>query len=329
MGLKHYDQALELFGKFTKQYKDSEWLDRVWYDVGWCHREKKEPDKMKLAFEKVISDFPNSEMRAESFFGLGELEYDNEKYKPAQALYLQAIKAGKEEVLGRAVYKLAWTHTHLKEPLEAVTAYRRIIDELPNSEFYGEAFYRLGRLYQEAGSHDQAVDAFEKCLKNTVKADFREASTFQLAEANRELKEWGRALGLYNSVIKDFPKTEAINEAVYGAGICSMELGAIKDAEDSFTRVIEQTETVTAARAELGLGEILMRSGKFPEAAKRFLKVNFIYGYPEWKPLALSKAAQCWEKAEDPSKAKTFYTLLVKSFPDSPQAVEAKGKIGE
>ena len=226
------------------------------------------------------------------------------------------------------VRALAWTHTHLKEPIKAIAAYRRIIDETKESEFYGESFYRLGRLFQEAGSHDQAVDAFEKCLKNTDKAEFKEASTFQLAEANRELKEWGSALKLYNAVIKEFPKTKAINEALYGAGICSMELGAIKDAEDNFNKVIEQTETVTSARSELGLGEILMRAGKFKEAAKRFLKVNFIYGYPEWKPLALSKAAECWEKAEEPNRAKTFYKLLIKSFPDSPQAAEAKEKIG-
>ena len=42
----------------------------------------------------------------------------------------------------------------------------------------------------------------------------------------------------------------------------------------------------------------------------------------------LAKAAECWEKAEEPNRAKTFYKLLIKSFPDSPQAAEAKEKIG-
>jgi len=108
-----------------------------------------------------------------------------------------------------------------------------------------------------------------------------------------------------------------------------MELGATTDAKEAFEKVLSQTETVTAARAELGLGELLLRDGNHADAAKRFLKVNFLYGYPEWKPIALLKAAQCFRELKQNDKARKYLELLVKDYPDTEPGKTAKDELAK
>ena len=328
-GLKEYAKARQQLADFIAKHPASDWAPRAWYDLAWCHRELKEADPMKAAYLKIVTDFAESDLLGEALFALGELDYEAKAYAEAEAKYLKAVATKKETILDRAFYKLAWSYLNQEKLPEAVKIFRSLLAETPKSEFVAEAHYRIGRVLQKEGAHEQAVESFKKSLGSPSPGELKEAATFRIAEAYRELKEWGHALKSYQTVIGEFPKSKSINEALYGAGLCSMELGAIQDAVEAFEKVLKQTETVTAARAEIGLGEILLRQEKNEDAAKRFLKVYFIYGYPEWKSIALYKASQCFAKAGKQEQQKRYLDLLLKEFPDSASAKKAKADLGK
>jgi TolA-binding protein len=108
--------------------------------------------------------------------------------------------------------------------------------------------------------------------------------------------------------------------------VCAFELNAFADAHNAFSRVIELTETETAAKAQLALGETLARQKKYAEAGREFLKAHILYGYPQWKTKGLLRAAQCFSQAGEKERAAKYLKLIVDQFPKSKEAPEA-GKL--
>ena len=77
------------------------------------------------------------------------------------------------------------------------------------------------------------------------------------------------------------------------------------------------------------MGEIRFRQGKYDEAARQFLKVNYLYGYKEWKAVSLYMAAQSFQKLDKKAQAKKYYELLIKTYPDSDFSAKAKASLGK
>lgn len=55
-----YDEALSLYRRIEKSYKDSGFNDRAFYDIGRMSQKKGDRVTAKEYFEKVITQFPNS-----------------------------------------------------------------------------------------------------------------------------------------------------------------------------------------------------------------------------------------------------------------------------
>ena len=65
--LKHinfemYVDAISLFKNFTEEYKESKYIDDVYYDIGLCYFKLKNFNKSINCFEFVIEKYPDSDI---------------------------------------------------------------------------------------------------------------------------------------------------------------------------------------------------------------------------------------------------------------------------
>jgi len=320
-----YEAAGKQLDEFLKKHENSALRHHAIYDLAWVYLNAGQPEKATAAFERVAKEADDEYLKADALFRLAEQHYEAAAYEQAIIRYRQIAELdAAESFLDKVYYKLGWSFEHLGRNDQALECYQKAAELAAEGEFAAEAGFRAGLTLARAGKHEEALKLLSTSVSNPAASrELAARAQFQQAESLRALKKWTHALEIYRQLLKDDTVFQPAYSAHYGVGVCSLEIGAFEDARDAFNEVIRRTETVTAAMAQMGLGEILARRGEHARAAREFLKVYILFGYPEWKAKGVLRAVQSFREAGDEARAIQYFTQLLENFPDTEEAETA------
>ena len=312
--------SAQIYNDFIARYPRSEYVPGAIYDLAWSLAEAGRKEKAAAEFERLLKAHSDHALAADAAFRLGEMRYDTRDYVGAVAYYQRVRGMKGVSFLDKVIYKQAWAWRQLGKPDEALAAFRSLATDFPESELASEAAFRAGRILHQSHQLDEAAKLYGK-----VGADLAERACFQLGQIDLARGNWAAARERFSKALAEYPKSAAGDEMRLGLGTALIRMGAYQDAERELRAVIRAAETVTAARAQYGLGEIRFAREDYSAAGREFLKVAILYGYDEWKRKALLMAARSYDKAGDAQRAGRYCDELIKAFPKSAEAGEARG----
>ena len=324
-----HDEAISVYGKFLMEFKDSSRRANALYDMAWAYLGKQDRDRANYYFQQAANEAPDAQLKGDALFRVAEARYVAEEYEKAVELYAQVGEMDGVGFADKALYKLGWSYEKLGKRESAINAYRRASELNREDALSRESAYRTAMMLKELGRHGDAVSTLTALLSNPdLEKSLAAKARFHQAESLRAAKRWADGLDSYRMLMRPNTGFEPVYYVQYGAGVCALQLSAFADARTSFEKVIEQTDTETAARAQLALGEILAKQGKHAEAAREFLKAHILYGYPKWQATGLLRAAQSFEEVGQKERATKYLKQLIEKFPDSDEADEARKLVG-
>jgi TolA-binding protein len=284
---------------------------------------------MAAALERLLKDFPKSDVAPSAHFLLGEHLYELKRYPEAAVHYAACAEAvGRANLhaddFAKALYTLAWSHYQAEKFVEAAAAFDQLIEKAPDSPFTAEAQYLVGLIRQREDKHAEALARFAKALDAKPAPKYEERSLVQAGQSQQALAKWGDALKSYQRALEKFPDSELKLDATYGLGLASQHLGAYADAEDAFRKVVAATKTELAARAQYGLGECAFLQGNTKEALKQLLAVEITYAYEKWRAASLLKVMECHAKLGNPERVRYYYKELSEKFPKADSLSDAR-----
>jgi len=312
--------AARIYNDFIGRYPQSEYVPGAIYDLAWSLAEAGRKKAAAAEFERLLKAHPDHALAADAAFRLGEMRYDARDYVGAVAYYQRVRGMKGVPFLDKVIYKQAWAWRQLGKPDKALAAFRSLATGFPESTLASEAAFRAGRILHQGRQLDEAAKLYGK-----VGADLADRACFQLGQIDLARGNWAAARERFSKALAEYPKSAVGDEMRLGLGTALLRIGAYEDAERELRAVIRATETVTAARAQYGLGEIRFARKDYSAAGREFLKVAILYGYDEWKRKALLMAARSYDKAGDAQRAGRYCDELIKAFPKSAEAGEARG----
>jgi len=324
-----HDEAIRVYGKFLMEFKDSPRRANALYDMAWAYLGKQDGERANYYFQQAANVAPEAQLKGDALFRVAEARYAKEQYEKAAELYALVAEMDGVSFADKALYKLAWSCEKLGKREAALNAYRRA-SELSQDRVLGrESAYRSAMVLKELGKHEDAAATLAKLLTTpNLERDLAAKARFHQAEALRAAKRWAPALANYRTLTEPNAGFEPAYYVHYGAGVCALQLSAFADACAAFGKVIEQTDTETAARAQLGLGEILAKQDQHAEAAREFLKAHILYGYPQWQATGLFRAAQSFAEAGQKERSTKYLKQLIDKFPGADEADDARKMLG-
>ncbi|HZT56423.1 MAG TPA: tetratricopeptide repeat protein, partial [Burkholderiaceae bacterium] len=173
----------------------------------------------------------------------------------------------------------------------AAPQFRALLQQAPQHERAAAARLALGECDIELGNADEAVAALEEFLRARP-ADKTEAARAQLL------------LGRARLLRKEHDRAEA-----------------------AFAKVTELSEGALGAEAQFRLGESRAMRGDLEGAADAFVKLPILYAQEEWVRRGLLQAGLCYERLQQPAKARRFFDELVRRFPQSQEGKEAQSHL--
>ncbi len=269
--------------------------------------------KVLSAYETVINEFPNTEVAARSLYRIAAIKFDK-LFDPSGAqLYLETIQSKYPKyrfLLIESQLKLADVYLTQGSIEKAKNNYKQIINSpqiqldireraqfhLAEIDYFNlnfkDAITKLDELTSNPIS-DITNDALSLKIFIQENQKFEDAlKNFALAEYLKKQLKFSDALEQFQSIVKNFPNTDVLDEAM------------------------------------IKIGDIQLQLERFPEALVAYN--NLISNYPNsiFIDRTLMKIGQLYQYGlKDIPKAIETYEHLLEKFPNSIFAVEARKNI--
>jgi tetratricopeptide (TPR) repeat protein len=191
--------------------------------------------------EKLLRDRPLYPRKAEVYFRLGELNWQQAKY-----VYLQARNKYDQDMEAFEGKRLATEPVEPKEDYtKALSYYRKVIQQFPDYTRIDQVMFFLGRGALEQGKRMQdrnlakeGVQYLQKLVGNYPQSRYIAQSHLALGEHFFENDSLYYAKRNYEKIINDFPKAAMFNYALYKLGWVYFNLREFRKTVTTFQKVV-------------------------------------------------------------------------------------------
>ncbi len=250
-------------------------------------------DRAIEEFEKLPANFPNSRLSAEGVYYIG----------------------------------LCWQQKG--DLAKAADAYQRMIDHYPYSDRIKDAVKREFDIANEFANgskvkvlgvpalpgQDKALELYKHIVKNAPFGTYGDQAQFKIGDLYKSQGEYEDAQKAYQMVVDDYPNSDLVTKARYEIADCSME--ASKKA---------QYDEKAAQRA---IEEYQGFKQNFPENKQAVEADEAIKALREKNAMTNLETAAFYEKQKKYKSAEVYYEEIVRQYPETPAAEQAKKRMEE
>ncbi|MEM7164507.1 MAG: tetratricopeptide repeat protein [Planctomycetota bacterium] len=298
------------------------------YRLAWCDQEAGRKQDAKAAFLRLLEAYPESQLRGDVHYRLGDLAYEKGHYEDARRHYAATLTSPDKDRLGeRAHYRMGWSYLREEQWEQAGRSFLQLADQFPNGELAGEALL----LAADAAHNTDELAAERERLQRFVTGHPRHEKwhegTVRLGEIEAGNGQWQRAQALLDPLRgaelhgEWLPRHRiALARAVRGLGSPSAALPLLEDA------LAEGKALAAEAKFEIGL--TYRKLGRVQEAVDAFMSGAFLYPYRPWAVRSYLEAGRDLLAQDKVSEARRLLARAVEEDPDGEYGREAARMLG-
>jgi len=300
--LKDWSGAAAAFHRVMKAHKGDPIFARALHGRGLARYYLWSPDAL-ADFERVVAEFPGSEVADHAFFMRAMCLY--RLGRDAQALsscreFLERHPDSKWAAsvrfwVGRFAYN---TGAHE----EAEAEFLSFVEQFPKHELAARAVYRAGMAAAKRKEYVRAVELFGRLAKSYPESDRLAEARFHQADAMCQLGKFSGAILVFEEVINNYPTSEIVPLSWGRKGDCQFTLGA--EDPSRYEEAIRSYRVVTQSpharvdhiwQAEYKVGRCFEKLGRKEEALEHYYNkviVPFLMMKSRGEPI--SESAKTW-----------------------------------
>ncbi len=339
-----------------------EFTDNALFDLGVMAYDGKKTADGKSDFLRVATDFPQSDVLADSYMMLGECFISESNFKEARPWFEKASAAPNASFDTKLTssYQTAWCLYKTNSLREAANKFADFIKTYPihpksqMAQFWkAEAEYQLGnyesaltgyKLTVASGSQEKredamygigwsyfkqqnfsnAINAFEAFIAAYPKGKLSYDAHVRIGDAYFQLKEYTRAEGSYRVVVRLFPDNPALDYASYQLGQSIFRQQAYGDAYKQFESLIKTfPKSDLADDAQFALGWIDFQRKEYGDAITEFQKLITTYPNSELVPRAMYSTGDAYYNMKKYAEATKAYRDVISRYSKSSYVADA------
>ena len=294
------------------------------YEKAWCLRELDRDEDAAAAYRELLAAHERQAISVHALLELSEIESAALRHKEAaQLLTRLRERAGSAEsdvpaeVKEPALYRLAVCAFELDQFEQCAALCAEFIREFPKSPFIASAHSFCGEALFKAEKPQQAAEHFQIVAAQYADDPSCSASMLRLGESYAALGKWTDSQQTFEAFLKKYPESEFWFQAHFGRAFALENQGRHDDAVAAYRSVTDRHSGPTAARSQFQIGECLFAKKQYDDAVRELLKVDILYGYPEWSAAALYEAGRCFESLARPAEARAQFEQVQEKYPES------------
>jgi TolA-binding protein len=245
---KNYSQARTMYDNVIKMSWPAE--DYATFQRAMIAGITSSSEKINL-LTQMMRRFPQSSLVGDANMEIVNTYLAEERFREAVPFLTSIINnTSNTSLRPQALLKLGITHYNLNSSSEAITQYRRLVTEYPNSPEAEEALDNLRTLYVEQGRPNEYAEVARQAGK-PLSVSAEDSLTFSAAELQYESGNMNAALDAFNAYLQRFSNGTYSTDANYYRAEIYNTRKDWKNALASYAIVAERAPNTYAERAVL------------------------------------------------------------------------------
>lgn len=264
-------EAQTLFARYLSERPNGQYVDAAHYALGWTHFRRGDYRTAVLHFTTFLNAYrERSEdipYRTDALLRLADSYYALKRYDDAIRTYQRVAEAGGDY----ALFQIGQAHSNAGNAFDAITTFRRLLSEYPESAWREEARYALGYLYFQNQDYDQAIAAYRELIGTFPRDPLAAKAQYGIGDAYYNSDRLDEAIEAYAAVLERYPDSPFVSDA---ASSIQYALLAIDDdaRADAFIESFAARNPGSPLVDELRFrqAEVRYQSGRLAEARDAF-----------------------------------------------------------
>ncbi len=333
-GLIELERYAEAAGSFIKAYelfKSSDDKARSLYKAGDAYYANKQFELSKEMYARLLKEFPETKLRAEVLFQLGECCIQLNTPDEAEMYFMEiANKFAGTPLAEEALLKNATVKAERQEWKGAIEVFDELMEKYPKSPFFADALYGKAMAYYRTFNFNSALDALNKILADFPDSAFIEQSYFQRGMCWYWLGQDEKALEICNDFLEKYPESVFVPEVLFWLGKYYYNHGDFKQAEKRMVLFADKYGKLPLADDALYWASLAAFKRKEYLTSIDLLN-RLLKDYPQSEKIPLARFAQAetLSMIDKSSAAILLFDEIINKYPDSGLVASAWGRKGD
>jgi TolA-binding protein len=302
-------QAIRELTDLIRGQSDQPIAAEAHYWLGMAYMNAKQLDNARTQFERIIAQWPSSEIASQAILRLGDTLYNQGKFTQAIDTYTRLTASGNADVhTVDAEYGIILALYQLRRLNEYAARAKAFIARYPTNPLSVTVLYQLAELYEAENRSQMALDTLQEITtrfsqselvesahlrraeifarQGNWQASFTEAqqsltvakndvvksdALFTMAQAQQELKLYPAAAESYRRLVQNYPKSRFVAASMRGLAQSLSQAGRQADAKQVWQDMLQRApKDASMADVALELGLMLQNEGHHRKALEHF-----------------------------------------------------------
>ena len=271
-------KSIDYFEKIIKEYPESQLKDDTYLLLGKIHLLLENLDESISYFKRLISEYPDSKWIPYSYEYLGKIFIQKNDFKEALNYYSSILKLEEvsDELIDEARYRIEEIKLKIGKYPTRLSMLREFIRLYPESPRTPSLLLRIGGYYNAAARYERAIFYFNKIINDYSSSKEVFDAIFALSKAYLAMGKTDRSIQLLEEILLNEPdKKEEIH----------LELAEIYYKMEELEKAIHHYREISSTNilpyALYQIGSIYFELGLYREA--RIPLEQIINNFPESK----------------------------------------------
>ncbi|GIV62373.1 MAG: hypothetical protein KatS3mg044_1239 [Rhodothermaceae bacterium] len=324
------DRAIRLFQRYLQEYPGGRHLDAAHYALGWAYFKQNRYEEAIQSFERFLryyqDDTGTVPYRTDALLRLADAYYALKRYPEAIRIYNQVAEEGEDY----ALYQIGQALSNAGDAFEAITTFRRLLVEYPESPYREEAQYNIAYLYFLNQDYDRAIEEYQHLIEAYPQDPLTPKAQYSIGDAYFNAGRLEEAIDAYRQVLLRYPNSPFAADAAAGIQYALVALNDEARAEEIIQAFIdEHPDSPVVDELKFRLAEAKFQSGKLEEARLAFLQFIRTTSNEALLPEAYFYLGSIFADRGDTSEAENYFRQLLERYPESRRRIDAARRLGE
>ncbi len=185
--LEDFDLAIRSYQQIIEANKAGKWTAHALFNLGKIYILRRDLEKVKDVFHRIIVDYPSNPLSPIASFRLGTIYFSEGNLEKALDAFTLALNIDDKRVLAEAYFRrgeIYFTQANYSEALKNFNAIEgNFKDQVP---WYELAQFEVGNIQRQLGNITEAKTAYKKVLEESKDPELRDITQKMLDELEME-----------------------------------------------------------------------------------------------------------------------------------------------
>jgi soluble lytic murein transglycosylase-like protein/TolA-binding protein len=218
--------------------------------------------------------YNNIKITRERRLSMGMVLFDAGKYIQARNEFGRVVANYRDDLSGKATYFIAQSYYRQGRYDDAITAYQKIVNLYPTSDYLTRALYQTALCYEREEQLTKARQLLKDFVAQYSWSAWADNALYEIATSLKNLRQYEDAIKVYNQLTEQYAKSDLVDDALWDIGWCYFKLGRYQDSITSFqTFVTKFPKSNYVGQAQYWVGKIYEKQNELVRAQEIYDKI--------------------------------------------------------